>query len=202
MDINLYLKDLKSRKIFLLGASILLLIIVFVFFIILPLISLIGLNSIAVKNQKAILNYVLKYSTKINSIKSKAAVSAGFSAASGKSIGIGKGKGYMKFLSSLFQHFKINKTQVFKLYSRYSSAGKAGKAGGGGSNAAGGVNAKRPKETVFISLKGLSLDQCVNLIYAVSHSSGEYGADIISINMKKNFTNGKLLNLTINIVRR
>ncbi len=42
----------------------------------------IRLNSIAVKNQKAILNYVFKYSSKINSIKSKSVVSAGNLAAS------------------------------------------------------------------------------------------------------------------------
>ncbi len=101
MDINLYLKDLKNRKIVLLGSAVFLLAIVFVFFIILPLSHSIRLNSIAVKNQKAILNYVLKYSAKINSIKSKAAVSAGFSAVSGKSAGIvnGKGKGYINFIS-------------------------------------------------------------------------------------------------------
>ena len=208
MDINLYLKDLKSRKIVLLSAAVFLLVIVFVFSIILPLNHSIRLSSIAVKNQKAILNYVLKYSYKINSIKSKAAISAGNSSASvasGKTGGSAEsktgGKGYIKFISSLFKYFKINKTQISKLYSRYSSAVKDANIGAGGSNGAGGVTAKRSKETILISLKGLSLDQCVNLIYAVSHSSGEYGADIISIKMKKNFTNAKLLNLTINIVR-
>ena len=200
MDINLYLKDLKSRKIVLLSAAVFLLVIVFVFSIILPLNHSIRLSSIAVKNQKAILNYVLKYSYKINSIKSKAAISAGNSSASVASGKTG-GNGYIKFISSLFKYFKINKTQISKLYSRYSSAVKDANIGAGGSNGAGGVTAKRSKETILISLKGLSLDQCVNLIYAVSHSSGEYGADIISIKMKKNFTNAKLLNLTINIVR-
>ena len=75
----------------------------------------IRLNSIAVKNQKAILNYVFKYSSKINSIKSKSVVSAGNSAASGKTGGNDEskteGKGYMKFISSLFLffvRFKIN----------------------------------------------------------------------------------------------
>ena len=97
------------------------------------------------------------------------------------------------------------------MYSRYSSPVKGAKmevglmgasgSGAGGLNVTGAGTAKRSKETVLISLKGLSLNQCVNLIYAVSHSPGEYGADIISTNMKKNFTNGKLLNLTINIVR-
>ncbi len=205
MDINLYLKDLKSRKIVLLGAAVFFLVIVLVFSIILPLNHSIRLSSIAVKNQKAILNYVLKYSYKINFIKSKAAISAGNSAASGKTGGNDEskteGKGYMKFISSLFKYFKINKTQISNLYSRYSSAVKDAKTGADGSNVTGGGTAKRSKETILISLKGLSLDQCVNLIYAVSHSSGEYGADIISIKMKKNFTNGKLLNLTINIVR-
>ncbi|MDA8158778.1 MAG: hypothetical protein M0034_06310 [Deltaproteobacteria bacterium] len=192
----------------LLSAAVFLLVIVFVFSIILPLNHSIRLSSIAVKNQKAILNYVLKYSYKINSIKSKAAISAGNSSASvasGKTGGSAEskseGKGYIKFISSLFKYFKINKTQISKLYSRYSSAVKDAKTGAGGSNGAGGVTAKRSKEAILISLKGLSLDQCVNLIYAVSHSSGEYGADIISIKMKKNFTNAKLLNLTINIVR-
>ena len=204
MDINLYLKDLKNRKIVLLGSAVLLLAIVFVFLIILPLSHSIRLNSIAVKNQKAILNFVLKYSAKINSIKSKAAVSTGFSTVSGKSAGIvnGKGKGYIKFMSSLFRYFKINKFQISKLYSRYSSSVKHADTGASSSNAAGGGMSKQPKETVFISLKGLSLNQCVNLIYALSHSSQEYGANIISINMKKNFTNGKLLNLTINIIRQ
>ena len=204
MDINLYLKDLKSKKIVLLGSAVFLLAIVFVFFIILPLSHSIRLNSIAVKNQKAILNYVLKYSAKINSIKSKAAVSNGFSAVSGKSAVIvnGKGKGYIKFMSSLFRYFKINKSQISKLYSRYSSSVKHADTGAISSNVAGDGTLKQPKETVFISLKGLSLNQCVNLIYALSHSSQEYRANIISINMKKNFTNGKLLNLTINIIRQ
>ena len=203
MDINLYLTDVNNRKIVLLGSAVFLLAIVFVFFIILPLSHSIRLNSIAVKNQKTILNYVLKYSAKINSIKSKAAVSNGFSVVSGKSAGIinGKGKGYIKFISSLFRYFKINKSHISKLYSRYSSSVKHANTGASSSNAAGGGRLKQSKETVFISLKGLSLNQCVNLIYALSHSSEEYGANIISINMKKNFTNGKLLNLSVNIAR-
>ena len=214
MDINFNLKDLKNGRVVLLVGLILLLIAAFVFFAVMPLIHSISLNSTAVKNQKAILNYVLKYSAKINSIKSKAAITGGNSAVSGKIGGNAErkieGKSYIKFISSLFRYFKINKKQISKLYSRYSSAkevkagaGLTGKAGSSaaGSNAAGGETAKHSKETVFISLKGLSLNQCVNLIYAISHSSGEYGADIVSINMKKNFTNAKLLNLTINIVR-
>lgn len=200
-SINSFLKDLNvadnRRKVFLLGAAVLLFIIVSIFLIILPLLHSIRLNSLAIKNQKAILNYVLKYSSKIESVKATAP--AGKLAVSGVSAESGK-EGYLKFISSLFQYFKIDKSQVYKLYSRYSSSGVAVHASGGKTGKEGAGHGQA-EETVFISLKGLSLNQCVNLIYAISHSSGEYGAGIISINMKKNFTNDKLLNLTINIAR-
>jgi|GEM_PF-3596347 len=189
INIDSYLKNFKSRKIFLFGAVLLLLIIVFVFLIILPLNHSIRLNSIAVKNQKAILNYILKYTSKIKSIKS-AAGTANLPPLSGASAVHGKSKEYMKFISSMFQYFNIDKSQISKFYSRYASALKKGKVD------------RSKKETVFISLKGLSLNQCINLIYALSDSSGKYGAHIISISMKKNFTNDKLLNLKVNIVRR
>ena len=190
----------NRRKVFLIAGSALLFIIVTVFFIVSPLIHSIYINSQAIKNQKAILNYVLKYSSKIKSIKSAIPLNKpGISGASGTT-----SKGYLKFISSLFKYFKIGKSQVSKLYSKYSSGRSTNGAPAAAPPVASseGYNARQGEESVFISLKGLSLNQCVNLIYAISHSASGYGAKIISINMKKNFMNAKLLNLTMNITRK
>ncbi|MHB1679515.1 MAG: hypothetical protein ACYCTB_03260 [bacterium] len=154
-----------------------------IFSIIIPEINGTKLTNTIVKNQKSILSYILKYSDKINRLKLtdkakiKSPASAGAARRSAKVIK----KGYIKFISSLIKYFKINKDRVSKLYSRYSS--KKGAAG---------------KESVFLSLKGLSLNQCVNMIYALSSS---YNAKIVSIKVKKNFKNDKLLNLSLNIER-
>ncbi len=221
MNINFNLKDLKNGRVVLFGGLVLLLIITLVFFAVLPLVHSIRLNSAAVKNQKAILNYVLKYSAKIDSMKSEEAVlrispvplMLPTAAASGKIVGNFHNKSYIKFISSLLRYFKINKKQISKLYSRYSSDEKGGgsgsTSGSGGlegktsaASASGAGGASHSNETIFVSLKSLSLNQSVNIIYALSNSSAEYGTHIVSINLKKNFTNDKLLDLTIDIVRK
>ncbi|MHB1665044.1 MAG: hypothetical protein ACYCT7_07285 [bacterium] len=172
----------QQRPLLIAGASSVVFIFL-IFFILIPEINGIKLTNETVKNQKSILSYILKYSDKINRLKltDKAKIKPpAFAGAAIRPAKVIK-KGYIKFISSLIKYFKINKDSVSKLYSRYSS--KKGAA---------------EKESVFLSLKGLSLNQCVNMIYALSSS---YNAKIVSIKVKKNFKNDKLLNLSLNIER-
>jgi hypothetical protein len=176
----------QQRLLLIAGAS-LVIFIFLIFFIIIPEINGIKLTNETVKNQKSILSYILKYSNKINRLQlsGNAKIKAPASAGTANAAKVMK-KGYVKFISSLIKYFKINKDKVSKLYSRYSSKKGVSKKGVSG------------KESVFLSLKGLSLNQCVNMIYALSSS---YHAKIVSIKVKKNFQNNKLLNLSLDIER-
>jgi hypothetical protein len=158
-----------------------------IFFIIIPEIKGIKSTDETLKNQKSILSYILKYSNKINGLKLVESGKIKGSSSAGKAGSVKVIKiGYVKFISSLIKYFKINKDKVSKLYSRYSS-----KKGASGEEV-------HTKESVRLSLKGLSLNQCVNMIYALSSS---YNAKIVSIKIKKNFHNNKLLNLSLDIER-
>lgn len=176
------------------GASLIILIFL-IFSIIIPAINNIKLNDAAVKNQRAILTYILKYSNKINELKSadkakkKLKVNSAIVGSSVKTVKTG----YIKFINSLIKYFKLNKNNVSKLYSKYSNKKQAENGISGN---------KKGNESIFISLKGLSLNQCVNMVNALSSSSSAYNAKIVAIKLKKNFKNDKLLNLSLNIDRQ
>ncbi len=150
---------------------------VIVFYFILPLVKKNALETTALKAEKSSLNYVMLYSARINAIKKETRLNnpAGKINTMKLSNGMGKSKSFFKYFKASLTFFGIPEKNIKNLYASY-------KAGG---------------ENIVLSLKSISLNQTVNVIYFLSDSG--FNVKIKSLEIKRNFNDEKLLNLKASI---
>ena len=148
--------------------------IVIIFYVILPLIKKNGIETSAVKAAKSSLNYVMLYSSKIDMLKKAEKLNNHGNNnhnnyprkinPAGKS-----GKGFLKYFKTSLAFFGISKKNIAKFYASYNAGG----------------------ENVTVSLKGVSLNKVVDVIYFLSNSG--YNTVVKSLKIKRNFNDGKTL---------
>ncbi len=173
----------KNQKISLGIGGLLILLIFVIFFLIIPgLTALKRLNATIIQEQKT-LNYIIKYSHKIASIKSYANTENNNLLNKANPHITYKKRGYITFLTGLFKHLNISKISIKKLNGIYSKNKNNKKA-----------------EKISIILEGLTLNQVINIIYNIRGLN--YNPDIISLRIYKNFNDNKLLNLNVVLNRR
>lgn len=150
--------------------------IVIIFYVILPLIKKNGIETSAVKAAKSSLNYVMLYSSKIDALKKAEKLNNhgnnNYNNYSRKINPAGKsGKGFLKYFKTSLAFFGISKKNIAKFYASYNAGG----------------------ENVTVSLKGVSLNKAVDVIYFLSNSG--YDTVVKSLKIKRNFNDGKTLDL-------
>ena len=146
----------------------------------------------AVNIEKGNLDYIIKYAEKINA--ARASNADGSSGAASMPAANNKKSGYINSVYSMLNYLKINKNDIEKLTGSYS------KKEPGGQNGVNGQNPAKEREDVSIVLRGLSLNELVDVIYGLSASG--YRVKFTSIKIHKNFDDEKLLDLNITLKRK
>ena len=174
--------DRNEKNILTFGA--LLVILVFaIFFLIIPGFTAFKRLNIANKEERKTFNYIIKYSHKIALIKLSANKNNKIKSPNIVKSKYNKKRGYIKFLIGVFRYLKIRKSSIKRLDGAYKKRGN------------------KNIEIVSITLKGLALNQIINIIYNIK-SFNYNNVNIESLKIYKNFNNKKLLNLNAVINRK
>ncbi len=205
-----FMGELDSRSRYLLFSAVFTLISLSVIFIfLLPSVSALRGMSNTVNIEKANLDYVARYAKRIDGLKA-----SNLTARTGQAGAAPKNKktGYIKSVYAMLDYFKIKKDAVKKLTGSYlkskagynsdETGGVSGKnkvKGKGQNEITGGKNSGRA-EDVSLALRGLTLNELIDVIYGLS--SSDYRVNFTSIKMHKNFSDNKLLNLNLSLERK
>lgn len=157
--------NILSKRLLLYAGVVLLAYIVILLYVVLPLIKKSNLERSALKAEKASFNYILLYSAKINKLKKEESLSNLNKVRGGQKSG-----GFFKFLNTSMAYFGIASSKPLI---------KAAKSGG--------------KREIILSLKGISLNKAIDVIYLISNSG--YDTTFKSLKLKRNFNNRGLLDL-------
>lgn len=147
--------------------------------------------SIAVNIEKGNLDYIIKYAEKINAAR---ASNAGGSAGANTPPANNKKTGYINSVYSMLNYLKINKNDIEKLTGSYSKKERAA------GNGVKGQNPAKEDEDVSIVLRGLSLNELVDVVYGLPASG--YPVKFTSIKIHKDFDDKKLLDLNVTLKRK
>ncbi len=172
----------KNEKNILIAGALLVIVVFAIFFLIIPGFTAFKRLDIANKEEQKTLNYIIKYSHKIALIKLSANKNNKIKSPNIIKSKYNKKKGYIKFLIGVFRYLKIRKSSIKRLDGTYKK--REGK----------------NVEIVSMTLKGLALNQIINIIYNIK--SFNYSVNIESLKIYKNFNNKKLLNLNAVINRK
>lgn len=196
-NIRDFMYDLDYRSKYLLASSILVMVSLgLIIIFILPSLGGTANTNKGISIEKADLAYIIKYAKKINAIKSSSAVVTRQPASPEGE------KGYIKSLYAMTAYFGIQKNSIKKLTGSYSK--DDGNGSGGSSQADGGSQGNQGNapltENVSVKLRGITLNELVDVIYGI-YSSG-YPVKFDSIKVGKNFDDKKLLNLDLALERK
>ncbi len=158
--------NILSKRLLLYAGVVLLAYVVILLYVVLPLIKKNNLERSTLKAEKASFNYILLYSAKINKLK-KEEVLSNLNKVRGSRQ---KSGGFFKFLNTSMAYFGIASSKPLI---------KAAKSGG--------------KREIILSLKGISLNKAIDVIYLISNSG--YDTAFKSLKLKRNFNNRGLLDL-------